>query len=202
MGFKDANGIATAQDGREVVGFVHVLDQNGEVGHALVEYRAQPLEPTGKDGHGASFCISEGMGCRSRSHLDTSRGWFSHRFPVDSQNDGVVASHTMKRAGFAVALMLLSAAPSLARPNNIYDDQSVYVNQRYSGSTRDPWVGANRRDVYVNNQDTNSCVEGSVIGGLLGAGIGAALSRGNGRWVGVPVGSAAGALLGCQVDGG
>ena len=93
----------------------------------------------------------------------------------------------MKRAGFAVALMLLSAAPSLARPDNIYEDQSVYVNQRYGGSSRDPWVGANRRDVYVNNQDTNSCVEGSVIGGLLGAGIGAALSRGNGRWVGFPL---------------
>ena len=108
----------------------------------------------------------------------------------------------MKRAGFAVALMLLSASSSLARPNNFHDDQSAYVNERYSGSARDPWVGANRRDVYVNNQDTNSCIEGSVIGGLLGAGIGAALSRGNGRWVGVPVGGAAGALLGCQVDGG
>ena len=52
------------------------------------------------------------------------------------------------------------------------------------------------------NADTNSCVEGSVIGGLLGAGLGAALSRGNGRWFGVPVGGAAGALIGCQVDGG
>ena len=142
------------------------------------------------------------MGCRSRSHPDASCGALSHRFPGGLQNDEVVASHTMKRAGFAVALMLLSAAPSLARPNKVYDDQSVYVNQRYGGSARDPWVGANRRDVYVNSQDTNSCVEGSVIGGLLGAGIGAALSRGNGRWVGVPVGGAAGALLGCQVDGG
>ena len=52
------------------------------------------------------------------------------------------------------------------------------------------------------HSDTNSCVEGSVIGGLLGAGLGAALSRGNGRWVGVPVGGAAGALIGCQIDGG
>ena len=114
----------------------------------------------------------------------------------------------MKRAGFAVALMLMSAAaataanaPAFARPKNIYDAQSAYVDQRYGGSARDPWVGSNR-DVYVNNQDTNSCLEGSVIGGLLGAGLGAALSRGNGRWVGVPVGGAAGALLGCQVDGG
>jgi outer membrane lipoprotein SlyB len=121
------------------------------------------------------------------------------------QNDGVVASHSMKRAGFAVALMLMSAAaataPAFARPKNSYDAQSAYVDQRYGGSARDPWVGATR-DVYVNNQDTNSCLEGSVIGGLLGAGLGAALSRGDGRWVGVPVGGAAGALLGCQVDGG
>lgn len=50
--------------------------------------------------------------------------------------------------------------------------------------------------------DTNSCIEGSIIGGLLGAGAGAALSRGDGRWIGVPVGGAAGALIGCQVDGG
>ena len=50
--------------------------------------------------------------------------------------------------------------------------------------------------------DDNSCIEGSVIGGLLGAGAGAALSRGNVRWIGVPVGAAAGALVGCQVDGG
>ena len=78
----------------------------------------------------------------------------------------------MKRTWFAVALMLVSAsAPALARPKNVYDSRSHYVNQRYGGSARDPWVGANR-DVYVNNQDTNSCLEGSVIGGLLGAALG------------------------------
>ncbi len=108
----------------------------------------------------------------------------------------------MKRTWFAVVLMLASAStPALARPHNVHDSRSDYVNQRYGGSARDPWVGANR-DVYVNNQDTNSCLEGSVIGGLLGAGLGAVLSRGDGRWLGVPVGGAAGALLGCQVDGG
>ena len=54
----------------------------------------------------------------------------------------------------------------------------------------------------ISKVDTNSCVEGSVLGGLIGAGLGAALSRGEGRWVGVPLGGAAGALVGCQVDGG
>ena len=58
------------------------------------------------------------------------------------------------------------------------------------------------RGTQVSRADTNSCVEGSVIGGLLGAGIGAVLSKGEGRWIGVPLGGAAGALVGCQVDGG
>ena len=114
----------------------------------------------------------------------------------------VLLTYPMKRTWFAVALMLVSASPAFARPNSVYKTHPNYVNQRYGGSSyRDPWIRANR-DVYVNNQDTNSCLEGSVIGGLLGAGLGAALSRGNGRWVGVPLGGAAGALLGCQVDGG
>ena len=66
----------------------------------------------------------------------------------------------------------------------------------------------NRHDVHqhqgtrVSHPDTNSCIEGSVIGGLLGAGLGAALSRGDGRWIGVPGGGAAGALIGCQGEGG
>ena len=50
--------------------------------------------------------------------------------------------------------------------------------------------------------DNNSCVEGTVIGGLLGGGIGGLISRGDGRWIAVPTGAVAGALLGCQVDGG
>ena len=58
MGFQHANGIAAAQDGREVVGFVHVLDQNGEVGHALVQHRTQPLKTTGKDWHGVTLSRS------------------------------------------------------------------------------------------------------------------------------------------------
>ena len=52
------------------------------------------------------------------------------------------------------------------------------------------------------NVDDNSCIEGSILGGLLGSAAGAALSRGDGRWIGVPVGGAAGAMLGCQLDGG
>ena len=107
----------------------------------------------------------------------------------------------MKRTWFVLPLMLLSAIPVSAKPYTVYDYDPAYLDQRYRRAPRHSQARSNR-DVYVNNQDTNSCLEGSVIGGLLGAGLGAVLSRGNGRWVGVPVGGAAGALLGCQVDGG
>ena len=50
--------------------------------------------------------------------------------------------------------------------------------------------------------DENDCSEGSLIGGLLGAGIGLSSSRGKDRFWAVPAAGTAGALLGCQVDGG
>ena len=52
------------------------------------------------------------------------------------------------------------------------------------------------------NVDTNDCSEGSVIGGILGAGIALSSSRGKDRFWAVPAGGTAGALIGCQVDGG
>ena len=50
--------------------------------------------------------------------------------------------------------------------------------------------------------DNNSCKEGSIIGGLLGAGITMSATRGKDRWWAVPAGGTAGALIGCQIDGG
>ena len=50
--------------------------------------------------------------------------------------------------------------------------------------------------------DNNDCTEGSVIGGLIGAGIALSSSKGKDRLWAVPVGGTAGALIGCQVDGG
>ena len=50
--------------------------------------------------------------------------------------------------------------------------------------------------------DDNDCSEGSVIGALLGAGIALSTSRGKDRFWAVPTGGTAGALIGCQVDGG
>ena len=52
------------------------------------------------------------------------------------------------------------------------------------------------------NTDDNDCSEGSVIGGLLGAGLAISSSRGKDRWWAIPAGGTAGALLGCQIDGG
>ena len=105
----------------------------------------------------------------------------------------------MKRivfASFATALSMTAGLPATATPRwaNV---QPMHVDDY------DQSYGRNRQTLLVTpNADTNSCLEGSVIGGLLGAGLGAALSRGDGRWIGVPVGGAAGALIGCQVDGG
>ena len=50
--------------------------------------------------------------------------------------------------------------------------------------------------------DDNDCSEGSFIGGILGAGIALSSSRGKDRCWAVPAGGTAGALIGCQVDGG
>ena len=74
----------------------------------------------------------------------------------------------------------------------VTDDRTPIRRRQWSEPDRPP----------ISRVDTNSCVEGSVLGGLIGAGLGAVLSRGEGRWVGVPLGGAAGALVGCQVDGG
>ena len=54
----------------------------------------------------------------------------------------------------------------------------------------------------VASGDNNSCLEGAILGGLLGGGIGGAVSRGDGRYIGIPGGVVAGALIGCQLDGG
>ncbi len=50
--------------------------------------------------------------------------------------------------------------------------------------------------------DHNDCSEGSVIGGIIGAGLALSSSRGKDRLWAVPAGGTAGALIGCQVDGG
>ncbi len=50
--------------------------------------------------------------------------------------------------------------------------------------------------------DQNDCKEGSIIGGILGAGLTMSGTRGKDRWWAVPAGGVAGAMIGCQIDGG
>ncbi len=50
--------------------------------------------------------------------------------------------------------------------------------------------------------DNNDCREGTLIGGLLGAGLTMSGTRGKDRWWAVPAGGAAGAIVGCSLDGG
>ena len=50
--------------------------------------------------------------------------------------------------------------------------------------------------------DNNDCSQGSLIGGLLGAGLSMSGTRGKDRWWAVPAGGAAGAMVGCSIDGG
>ena len=51
-------------------------------------------------------------------------------------------------------------------------------------------------------EDTNSCIEGSIMGGLLGGGLGGALSTQE-NWIwSIPTGIVGGAMVGCQMDGG
>ena len=50
--------------------------------------------------------------------------------------------------------------------------------------------------------DNNDCSRGSFIGGIIGTGIAIFSSRGKDRFWAIPAGGTAGALIGCQVDGG
>ena len=129
----------------------------------------------------------------------------------------------MKRL-IAISILLLLPIPSLAGGNSSQrgysQEQTCYENvyrEEYIPGTRNNPGRIVRRDERVevqcentyndpvpttSNTDDNSCLEGSIIGALLGGGIGGAVSRGEGRWIGVPGGAVAGALIGCQVDGG
>ena len=60
----------------------------------------------------------------------------------------------------------------------------------------------NKSKVVKTKKDENSCKEGTIAGGAIGAGIGMATAKGNDKWWAVPVGGVAGAMIGCQIDGG
>jgi len=83
-------------------------------------------------------------------------------------------------------------------------DDSSRLNK--PGTTKNNWkwkLNKTLEEIEENIKiDDNDCSEGSVIGGLLGAGIALSSTRGKDRFWAVPAGGTAGALIGCQVDGG
>ena len=95
-------------------------------------------------------------------------------------------------------------------PKSVTCTRTEYREEYIAGTKTNPgYVKSYEIDVEVpcggQNQaeiDNNDCSEGSVIGGILGAGIALSSSRGKDRFWAVPAGGTAGALIGCQVDGG
>ena len=60
----------------------------------------------------------------------------------------------------------------------------------------------NNPKVVNTKKQENDCKEGTIAGGAIGAGIGMATAKGKNKWWAVPAGGVAGALIGCQIDGG
>ena len=98
-----------------------------------------------------------------------------------------------------------------ATPKSVTCTRTEYREEYIPGTQSNPgYVKSYEVDVVIpcgnqsqaENIDDNDCSEGSVIGGLLGAGIALSTSKGKDRFWAVPVGGTAGALIGCQVDGG
>ena len=95
-------------------------------------------------------------------------------------------------------------------PKSVTCTRTEYREEYIPGTKSNPgYVRSYEVDVKIacegsqaENNDTNDCSEGSVIGGILGAGLAISSSRGKDRWWAIPAGGTAGALIGCQVDGG
>ena len=113
-----------------------------------------------------------------------------------------------------VLLTVLSLMPFqqifASTPKSVTCTRTEYREEYIPGTKSNPGYVRNYEvDVEIpcggsqsKNTDVNDCSEGSVIGGLLGAGLAISSSRGKDRWWAIPAGGTAGALIGCQVDGG
>ena len=111
-------------------------------------------------------------------------------------------------------LVLFSLIPfqqtQASTPKSITCTRTEYREEYIPGTKSSPGYVRNYEvDVEIpcggtqgQNPDLNDCSEGSFIGGILGAGLAISNSRGKDRWWAVPAGGTAGALIGCQVDGG
>ena len=115
---------------------------------------------------------------------------------------------------FLYLALLFSFSPivqaNATTPKSVTCTRTEYREEYIPGTKSNPgYVKSYEIDVVIpcggeqsQKVDNNDCSEGSVIGGLLGAGIALSSSRGKDRLWAVPAGGTAGALIGCQVDGG
>ncbi len=116
---------------------------------------------------------------------------------------------------FFYLLFLFCFSPILqvnaTTPSSVTCTRTEYREEYISGTKSSPgYVKSYEVDVVIpcdsqsQNEkiDDNDCSDGSIIGGILGAGIALSSSRGKDRLWAVPFGGTAGALIGCQVDGG
>ena len=95
-------------------------------------------------------------------------------------------------------------------PKSITCSRTEYREQYIPGTKSSPgYVKSYEIDIEIPCEgertqkiDNNDCREGSFFGGLLGAGLALSSSRGKDRFWAVPAGGTAGALIGCQIDGG
>ena len=100
---------------------------------------------------------------------------------------------------------------SATTPKSVTCTRSEYREEYIPGTKTSPgYVKSYEVDVVIpcggesqaQKIDNNDCSEGTFIGGLLGAGLAMSSTRGKDRFWAVPAGGTAGALIGCQVDGG
>ena len=117
----------------------------------------------------------------------------------------------MKYLIFALIFGISPLLPVKATtPKSVTCTRTEYREEYIPGTKSDPgYVRSYEIDVEIpcggdgaTKIDDNDCKEGSVIGGILGAGLALSSSRGKDRFWAVPAGGTAGALIGCQVDGG
>ena len=112
---------------------------------------------------------------------------------------------------FLIFVLLFSFSPiykvNASTPKSVTCTRTEYREEYIPGTKSNPGYVRNYEiDVEIpcggEKVDNNDCSEGTIIGGLLGAGIALSSSRGKDRFWAVPAGGTAGALIGCQVDGG
>lgn len=117
--------------------------------------------------------------------------------------------------------VLLLASQAIAPAQVAANSQRGYAQQCFKAEYREEYIpgtqnrpGRVRRwteqvevrcgtpGAVVHTRDNNSCLEGSIIGGILGGALGGTLSTQE-NWIwSIPSGVAAGAVVGCEIDGG